>query len=185
MNAAIKIRLATPEDARHLPDVEQSAGELFRTAEGLAWIADSENLTQPCYAQWVQHGSSWVAQAEAGRLVGFLCAEAMEHELHIHEFAVALDFQRHGIGRRLLDTAIAWAVERNLSGVTLTTFRAVAFNERFYAQAGFETLSEDTIGPRLAAAVQFEIAKGLPADRRCAMRRTLVPLKGVKRSRAS
>lgn len=171
MTSSIKIRPAKPADVRHLPDIEQSAGELFRTIDDLAWIADSENLTDPRYADLIQGGASWVAETEDGRLIGFLCAEIMLGELHIHELAVALDFQRRGIGRQLLETAVVRAIEGDLSGVTLTTFRALAWNEPFYARAGFETLSADGLGPRLAAIMQFEIARGLPAFRRCAMRR--------------
>ncbi|GLS18242.1 N-acetyltransferase [Labrys miyagiensis] len=170
---SVTIRLAEPTDAAYFPAIEQSAGELFRTIEDLAWIADSENLTDPHYAELIRCGASWVACTQDGRLIGFLCAEIMEHELHIHELAIVFDFQRQGIGRQLLDTAVAWAAESDLAGVTLTTFRCVAWNEHFYARAGFETLPENRVDPRLAAIMKFEIARGLPADRRCAMWRPL------------
>jgi GNAT superfamily N-acetyltransferase len=170
---SVTIRLAEPTDAAYFPAIEQSAGETFRTIEDLAWIADSENLTDPHYAELIGCGASWVAFTQNGQLIGFLCAEIMEHELHIHELAIVFDFQRQGIGRQLLETAVAWAIDRDLAGVTLTTFRGVAWNEHFYARAGFETLSENRAGPRLAAIMKFEIARGLPADRRCAMWRPL------------
>jgi ribosomal protein S18 acetylase RimI-like enzyme len=173
METMIKIRSARPSDALDFPLVEQSAGELFRTIEDLAWIADSENLTDPQYVQLIQQGASWVAQTQGDQLVGFLCAEITGEDLHIHELAVVLEFQRRGIGRRLLDTAAAWAVGRDLSGVTLTTFREVAWNEPFYASVGFETLCERRMTPHLAATMKFEIERGLPANRRCSMRRPL------------
>jgi GNAT superfamily N-acetyltransferase len=173
MRRSITIRLATPADAPHFPTLEQSAGELFRTIEELAWIADSENLTDPHYAELIRSGPSWVAQTEDGQLIGFLCAEIIRREFYIHELAVSLAFQRQGLGKRLLEIAIAWAVERKLSTVTLTTFRSVAWNEPFYIRAGFETLSEDQLSLHLAAIMQFEVARGLPADRRCAMSRQL------------
>jgi GNAT superfamily N-acetyltransferase len=173
MKTSIKIRFAKPIDAAYFPDIEQSAGELFRTIGDLAWIADTENLTDPHYADLIQCGSSWVAQTEDGPLIGFLCAETMEHELHIHELAISLDFQRQGIGRRLLETAVAWASEQGLLGVTLTTFREVAWNEHFYARAGFETLPENRLRPSLAAIMKFEIERGMLGDRRCAMWRPL------------
>jgi GNAT superfamily N-acetyltransferase len=173
MTTSITIRLATSTDSPHFPALEQSAGELFRTIKELAWIADSENVSGLHYAELICSRASWVAQSKDGQLIGFLCAEPMRRELHIHELAISLAFQRQGIGRRLLEIAIAWAVERELSAVTLTTFRSVAWNEPFYIGAGFETLSEDQLSPHLAAVMQLEVARGLPADRRCAMSRRL------------
>jgi GNAT superfamily N-acetyltransferase len=173
MRTSITVRPARLADAPNFPRVEQSAGELFRTIEHLAWIADSENLTDPQYADYIQCGTSWVALTPDGQLVGFLCAEVMEDDLHIHELAVALEFQRQGIGGRLLETAVAWAVARGLSGVTLTTFRSVAWNQPFYERAGFETLGEARMSPRLASIMKFEISMGLQANERCGMRRPL------------
>jgi ribosomal protein S18 acetylase RimI-like enzyme len=173
MTTSITIRLSTSTDALHFPALEQSAGELFRTIKELAWVADSENLTDPDYAELIRSGPSWVAQTEDSQLIGFLCAESVKGELHIHELAISLAFQRQGIGKRLLEIAMAWAVERELSAATLTTFRSVAWNEQFYARAGFETLSEDRLSPHLAAIMRLEVARGLPADRRCAMSRQL------------
>jgi GNAT superfamily N-acetyltransferase len=167
------IRRATAADAPGFAAIEQSAGDLFRTVAHLAWIADSENLADPHYAELIEHRTSWVAQGGDGQLIGFLCAEIMGEDLHLHELAVALDWQRRGIGRELLGIAIACAAGRGLAGVTLTTFRALGWNEPFYAGLGFETLAEDRIGPRLAAIMQFETARGLPAELRCAMRKQL------------
>lgn len=170
---SVTIRPARPSDAAHFPDIEQSAGELFRTIADSAWIANSPNLTDPHYADLIRGGASWVASLPGGRPAGFLCAEIVGRTLHVEELAIRLDVQRRGIGRRLLETAVAWAAERGLMAVTLTTFRGVAWNEPFYASAGFETLPESRLDPRLTAILQAEIAKGLPADRRCAMRRPL------------
>lgn len=174
MRETTTIRAATPADAPVFPDIEQSAGELFRLVPDLAWIADSDNLTDPRYAELIGKGASWVAVAGDDHLVGFLCAEVMEGELHIHELAVALDVQRQGVGRNLLETAITWAHQSGLAAATLTTFREVSWNEPFYAGAGFKTLSDANQGPRLAAIMEDEIGRGLPRARRCAMRRLLI-----------
>jgi len=173
MHETTTIRPATKADAILFPDIEQSAGELFRLVPDLAWIADSENLTDPRYAELIGKGASWVAVTGDDSLVGFLCGEVMEGELHIHELGVALDVQRRGIGRALLETAMAWARQSGLAAVTLTTFRDVPWNEPFYAGAGFETLSDASQGARLAAIMDFEIGRGLPRERRCAMRRLI------------
>jgi GNAT superfamily N-acetyltransferase len=167
------IRPATSADAAYLPLVEQSAGELFRTVGDYAWIADSGNMTEPRYRELIDNGASWVAQTIDDEPIGFLCAEAVDGELHIQELSVMLAWQGQGLGRRLLETAIAWAAGQGLAAVTLTTFRTLPWNEPFYASAGFETVSEGRLDPRLAAILRLEVEKGLPPGSRCAMRRQI------------
>jgi GNAT superfamily N-acetyltransferase len=92
--------------------------------------------------------------------------------LHVIELAVAQTFQRRGLGRRLLDAARGWAEDKDLSALTLTTFRHVAWNAPFYARYGFSEVSGATIGARLKEIVRKEeVELGLP--NRCAMRMML------------
>lgn len=69
--------------------------------------------------------------------------------------------------------AIAHARDRSLGEVTLTTFRELVWNERFYRKLGFLTLGEEELGSRLAQILAKEATNGLPAERRCAMRLSL------------
>ena len=96
-------------------------------------------------------------------------------ELHIWEFDVRLDGQRRGIGRRLLQRLIAEASAAGLSAITLTTFRDVPWNGPFYQSMGFKLLASEELDVRLNALLATEIDKGLPAARRCAMRKLLSP----------
>ncbi|MCP1445444.1 GNAT superfamily N-acetyltransferase [Pseudomonas sp. GGS8] len=111
-----------------------------------------------------------MAQSTDGELMGFLSAIEIGMELHIEELSVSQQFQGRGAGRKLLLTALEHARERELHGLTLTTFRDLPWNEPFYRQFGFETLSPAEIGPRLTTVLNNEINHGLPAQRRCAMR---------------
>jgi GNAT superfamily N-acetyltransferase len=150
--------------------VERSAGEAFRAIDDLAWIADAEDLSVERYAALIAGGAAWVAADEAGDIAGFVCGEILGDALHIWEMSVRRDRQRAGLGRRLLATATSWAAAVRLPAVTLTTFREVAWNEPFYQRAGFRSLPDHELGPRLAETLRAEIASGLPGDRRCAMR---------------
>ena len=62
------------------------------------------------------------------------------------------------------------AVTNLLTALTLTTFRDVAWNAPFYQRLGFAVLPREAISPYLAGHLRDEIERGLPADRRCAMR---------------
>ncbi|MCY1313558.1 hypothetical protein D9M70_640920 [compost metagenome] len=75
-----------------------------------------------------------------------------------------------GLGRALIAAAIAHARDSSLGAVTLTTFRELAWNERFYRKLGFRTLDEEGLDPRLVQILAKEATYGLPAERRCAMR---------------
>jgi ribosomal protein S18 acetylase RimI-like enzyme len=164
------VRLTRTQDAQLLPTIERSAGELFREVPGLEPIADGDDTSAERHLVFVRAGTSWVAVDAFDRPFGFLCAGPYGNELHIWELAVHRDHQRQGAGRALLETACAHARESGLVAVTLTTFRSVAWNELLYARFGFETLQPEELGYRLASVLAEENTRGLPQERRCAMR---------------
>lgn len=171
------IRPAHPADAALLPAIETSAGVLFRSVPGLEWIADDDVLPETTHLRLIVQQTVWVAQSESGRLCGFLDAERFGDELHIWELAVDGGHQRMGIGKRLVRAACQHAVDLNLSGVTLTTFRDLPWNAPWYAGLGF--LPEDVLpDSRLAGVLRDEAGHGLPPQRRVAMR---WPAQGVAR----
>lgn len=166
------IRLATLADAILLPDLEQSAGLRFREAAGLEWVADDGNTPAEAYPPFIDAGTVWLAERD-GALVGFLAATAEGDALHVLELAVMLEAQGQGAGQALMATAEAKARALGLKALTLTTFRELPWNERFYQRLGFRTLAAGEPDERLAAYLAKEVAKGLPGERRCAMRRDL------------
>ena len=167
--AGCRLRRARLADVPRLPMLEQSAGELFRTAPGLAYVADGENHSVDRYRTLVADGWSWVVRDADGSLCGFLCAEQIGDTLHIWETGVRRDRQRAGIGRRMLRTAIRAARRQGIVAVTLTTFRDVAWNAPFYAALGFRELPPAGMPPHLEAILDREAQAGLPPARRCAM----------------
>lgn len=171
--AAPSIRATQPRDAAGLPDVEDSAGLAFKAVPGLAWLAEAPNRSIETHLAAIRAGTSWVAVDDGDRALAFLIATAHPDALHIDELAVQLDHQRRGVGRALVEHAVAHARREGLGSVTLTTFRDLVFNEVFYRSLGFVTLAPDALGPRLTEALADEQARGLPVARRCAMRLSL------------
>ncbi|TPI40811.1 GNAT family N-acetyltransferase [Mesorhizobium sp. B2-9-1] len=166
----ITIRPAQAEDAEALPRIEQSAGLAFRAIAELAWLADGDNISVERHRALIAAGACWVAADEKDRPVGFLSAGIEGYALHIWELDVRLDRQGQGIGRALLDRAVADAGRRGLAAVTLTTFRAVTWNAPFYRKAGFRILEDAEIDERLASLLDDEAKHGMPSDQRYAMR---------------
>jgi GNAT superfamily N-acetyltransferase len=171
----VQVRRTSDRDAELLPQVERSAAQAFRTIPDLDWIADDDVQSSEAHRLASQVGSSWVVVDESDRPFGFLTAERFDAELHIWALAVERNRQGQGAGRALLEAAIAHAHELELAAVTLTTFRAVPWNEPLYAHFGFTTLAPEALGPRLFHILEREKSNGLPGDRRCAMRLDLHP----------
>lgn len=166
----LAIRDARPFEADALPALERSAGTLFAQAPGLAWIAQHEVTPADFYEPLIARGLVWVGQAEDGALAGFVSAEPFGPELHIWELAVAVPFQRRGLGRRLVRRAIDQARALRLPAVTLCTFRDVPWNAPFYESLGFSIIGGHDLNHRLDELLRGEVIRGLPGERRCAMR---------------
>ena len=117
------------------PEIERSAAAAFH---GTDLLRSLDGLFAPA-AVWspaLATGTLWVAEKSAGEVVGFLAATRVDAWLHIDEIDVASGHQGQGLGRKMMQAAIAWAAERDLVGVTLTTFRDVRWNAPFYASLG-------------------------------------------------
>lgn len=180
MESDWQIRPARRHEAALLPAVEDAAGALFRTIPDLAWIVDDDVMPAEAHLAAIEAGTCWVA-ADGDRIAGFLSARAATEDgtgtdagrtvLHVWEMSVASAHQGRGLGRALLEHAAAHAAAQAMAAVTLTTFCDVAWNAPFYARTGFAILPDAALTPRLRGVLAAEIAHGLPAARRCAMRR--------------
>ena len=163
----VRIRLAVARDLAAIEEVEQSAEQAFLATLEHADAPEGPPTRPGAYLRFLSEGTAWVAEF-GDALVGSLIAEAVPDALHLWELAVRLPFQRRGVGRRLVQTALIEAVARRLPAVTLTTFHGVVFNAPFYSTFGFAVLDQPP--ERLAAILDAEAAAGLRD--RCAMRLT-------------
>jgi GNAT superfamily N-acetyltransferase len=103
--------------------------DLFRLAE------DSETALDG----YIDLGTVWVARAENGAVVGHLqCVVRDGRQVaEIVNTAVAEPWRGRGIGRRLVDHAVAEARASGLSRVEVATATADVGNLRFYQRCGF------------------------------------------------
>lgn len=159
------LRLARPDDAAAMPDIERAAAAAFA---GKPSVDLSRTRSQADYARLIRKGHSLVAHVGEA-MAGFLVAEPFRRELHIWEMDVTPAFQRRGIGAGLVRAAQIDARNTGFKALTLTTFRDLAWNAPFYARLGFEEVTALDAHIRLAGELAVEVDSGLPADRRCAM----------------
>ena len=161
--AGCQLRLAEKGDLLCLQAIEHAADRLFPPGR-LPDPDDVMPLAELAKAQ--DDGLLWVAALE-GAIAGFAVSQVSGDLLHLAEMAVHPDYGRCGIGTQLLTAVIQQAVDRNLSGVTLTTFRDIPWNAPFYEKRGFRILSSSELTPMLRDILTQE--KRLGMENRVAM----------------
>ncbi|MDH3748473.1 MAG: GNAT family N-acetyltransferase [Gammaproteobacteria bacterium] len=62
--------------------------------------------------------------------------------IEVQQLYVSTDFQRMGIGRRLMDSAVATAQERGSAGIWLSVWTEADWATKFYLDYGFISLGE-------------------------------------------
>jgi lactoylglutathione lyase len=127
--------------------------------------------------EYIDHGRVLVALSGAGAPIGHLqLVPTREPDvLEITSLAVASRHRRQGIGRQLVDRALAVSRAERIRTVTLTTAMADIDNLRFYQRLGFRATSivadafttengypeaAATEGIALRDAIRFELAVG-------------------------
>jgi GNAT superfamily N-acetyltransferase len=110
-----------------------------------------------------------------GQPRGIHARRGRRRHAHIEQVSVDPSHARQGLGRSLLDTASAWAEERGLAALTLTTYAEVPWNAPYYRRLGFQELAVDQMSSGLRHIRDQESARGLDEWPRVAMRRQLDP----------
>jgi ribosomal protein S18 acetylase RimI-like enzyme len=173
VSARIIVRPATVDDVAEIQRVEVAASERFRAIEDprIASCADAP----PYWTAGLEKASveqrAWVALDGDGSIIGFAVAWVVDGEGHLDELAVAPEHGRRGVGRALVDEVVAWTRARNLTSITLTTFRDVPWNAPYYRKLGFHVVS--ALSPALRALIDEQATWGLEPSLRVVMRRSL------------
>lgn len=166
------IRLARHADLPSLADVEKEAATRFAAA-GVHGSFLDDTLSASALLAAATEGRLWVADLD-GACVGFVLTAVLDDgQAWLEEVDVLPAFGGLGLGRRLVETAIAWARQRGAPSISLCTFRDLPWNAPFYAKMGFLEVPSDARSRILARIVEEERARGLPVERRVLMRLTL------------
>jgi GNAT superfamily N-acetyltransferase len=161
-----------PEHVPGLPKVERAAGTLF-PAQDLPQALREETHDPEEFDAARRDRLLWVALEPTGAPVGFALGTRVDGLPHLLELAVHPEHGRRGVGRALVQAMLAQARADRHRGVTLTTFRHLAFNAPFYESVGFRVLTPSELTPGLAAILADEARRGLDPAKRVAMRRDL------------
>ena len=166
-----------PAALAHLPEltaVELEAARIFPeeyAPEKLRLLA----TPAAALAAAQREGRLFVAADTTGKPVGFALAGVMDGAAYLAELDVLPAHGRRGLGRRLIEAAVAWGEAGGFAALELATFRELPWNAPYYARLGFRELEPQELGPALSAVMERETAAGLDPARRVAMRRAIRP----------
>ncbi len=166
------IRLAEPADVDRLPTVERRAARAFESwlsETGLtpAFLNNASSFEELDAAR--QRGHLWVAVGPDEDVVGFAQVVILDQLAHLDELDVVPEHARRGVGSRLVDAVCRWAKAAGFLKVTLSTFRAVPWNQPFYEKLGFRVVDAGHLPPQHVELVAHEKARGLRTDLRVIM----------------
>jgi len=171
-----RIRPALPADIPSLAGVERAADERFAAVArqlGLPDAALAQVTERAALERGRQEARLWVAISRGGAVVGFALATEVAGFAHLEQLAVVPAEGRSGLGSALLETVAGWAAAAGRQGVTLCTFRDVAWNAPFYNRRGFTAIAPGDLSPEHARIARAEAERGLPAATRVMMVRRL------------
>ncbi|KAL1962659.1 hypothetical protein VTN77DRAFT_9293 [Rasamsonia byssochlamydoides] len=163
------IRHARPEEVPLLAAVETSAATLFRTIHNLSWIADMPPMDPGLLHLMVSSNRVWVAVTSDNVPVAFSAAESKDSRFYIAELSVHRAWQRQGIATKLIAKMEKQAREEGFSHISLTTYRDLEWNGRFYAKLGFVEVEPAAAGVQHVKEIEAESQKGHDISRRCVM----------------
>ncbi|MEO3997138.1 GNAT family N-acetyltransferase [Mesorhizobium sp. CAU 1732] len=166
------IRPHRPDDDPALLGIENRAAQLFRQ-HGYPEIADNPFASVADFRAMAKGHEVWVATTAGGEPAGYAVAGPLGSFLHLRELSVDPVHGRKGLGAALVRRVVQASAARGLEGVSLTTFRAVPFNQPFYETLGFSELPLDSAPPALREAFLRELPEDVaPAARVLMVRAT-------------
>jgi RimJ/RimL family protein N-acetyltransferase len=91
-------------------------------------------------------GAFWVVRDEAERVVGSIGVDRVDtHTAEIHRLYLDAHLRGRGLGRVLMETALAWAREHGLPRMVLWSDTRFTASHRLYDRMGFVRLGERTV----------------------------------------
>ena len=132
------IRKAGPQDLALLPAVEAASDTLLA---GLPGSGVGPGLLPPP-ADAADLASARHLLVAGTPPAGFARLEEVDGQAHLEQLSVHPDAAGAGLGRALLEAALAWARRQGYSSMTLCTFAEVPFNAPFYASCGFAVVTD-------------------------------------------
>jgi ribosomal protein S18 acetylase RimI-like enzyme len=164
------ISAAAPGEIPALIAVDLAAGQLFAGTGMLPDAALADHVPAEVFEAAMPGGHLLVARSKAGAPAGFALTSVRGRSLYLDQISVHPDHGRRGLGAALMRRVLKEAGRRRLQGVTLSTFRNLAWNAPFYRTLGFRELPRRRMADWMLA-IEARQAEDMDVAQRCFMRR--------------
>ncbi|MCH9647613.1 MAG: GNAT family N-acetyltransferase [Deltaproteobacteria bacterium] len=141
MQVSPTIRLGRLDEVKRIIEIEDLAGERYADV-GLP--PDLEGLSHEEVVEALEEKMLWVV-VDDETPVGFALGWLRPNAMHLRELDVHPAWMGRGLGRGLVDHVSREAQDRDLSTVTLTTFRDVPWNAPLYRHWGFSEVEDSKL----------------------------------------
>jgi GNAT superfamily N-acetyltransferase len=166
------LRLARPDEVGRLREIEDEAGERFNGLDIFDPSLSSSFSLDEMY-RLAKLDQIWVACDSNDRPVGMIVASIRCGNGYIEELDVLPEHGRKGLGARLIEQVLKWALEQGCEYVDLSTFRDVPWNGAFYRKNRFRDLIPDEWTGDMPRIRGEETRRGLVPEARVFMRRDI------------
>jgi GNAT superfamily N-acetyltransferase len=161
------MRRATPFEIAELTRIDDDAARLYAEA-GVHFdgplVHDFGEAERRRWKVAVERGLGELATDATGRAIGFLTLGYVDGRPYLDQLSVLRSFMRRGVGRALLNHAIAWS--ERAGELWLTTYAHLPWNAPMYARHGFVIVDDSRCGPELRdVLIEQRAALPCPAQR--------------------
>ena len=160
----IRIRKAREDEFARLNEIETVADEIFATV-GLHVVLAMPNASH----ERLRQGPVWVACDDADRPIGFALAGEIDDFAMLDQLSVLPDHGRKGIGGALIRKVADWARREGFDTLVLSTYRDIAWNQRYYERQGFSEMPDSAFGDGIRGMSAQHAAAGHDPARRMMM----------------
>jgi GNAT superfamily N-acetyltransferase len=122
MDAQVSIRAITPGDSGALEDFYLRLSPESRRRRFLGVSRGISAAQARRFATAASRGAAGFVAVRGSRIIGHACVELCDADAVEMAFAVDDAWQRRGIGRRLLQRALAWTNRRGIGRIDLSLF---------------------------------------------------------------
>jgi GNAT superfamily N-acetyltransferase len=165
------IHQASPDEIDEMISIDVDASTLYVEAGLDADLGPQHPYSvaeRACWTRCAGEGNAFLAGEPRTAPVGLLVMDRIDGAAYLEQLSIRRAAMRQGLGRLLLERAIAWAGREPL---WLTTYGHIPWNRPFYERHGFVTIPQSACPPGLVAILEDQ-RRALPApEERIAMRR--------------
>lgn len=165
----LKLRNSSAADISQLQTVEEAAAQRFLAIPELAILARSGVTDSEVHAQSIAQKLAWLVEDEQGTILGFCYARVLTDSLYLAEVSSHPGARGMGVGAQLVSHVRQVAYERQLKGVTLTTYIDVPWNAPWYQKQGFTLVEPSSYLHEMRYILQQQKVAGLMLMPRCVM----------------